>query len=98
VIYVVATIRIKPGTFSQVAAAARPAIEATRKEKGCISYDMHQSATDPETVVFVERWEERDNLASHMQQPHFLAWRKAGAEFILDRKIEIITPAKVDTP
>lgn len=97
-IFVVATLHIRPGTAAKVVEVAKPCIEATRKEKGCISYDIHQSQTDPNTLVFVERWEARENLAGHLQEPHFKAWRAGSAEFIVDRKIEIITPAKVDSP
>lgn len=96
-IYVVATLNIKPGTAAQLVAAAKPAIEATRKEQGCISYDLLHSQTDPETMVFVERWETRDNLTSHSKQPHLLAWRKASADFIVSRKIEVIGGGTVET-
>ncbi len=97
-IFVIATLRAKPGMAARIIEVAKPCIEGTRKEKGCISYDIHQSQTDPDTLVFVERWESRDNLAGHMQEPHFKAWRAGAAELIADRKIEIITPEKVDSP
>ena len=95
-IYVVATLHAKPGTIDKLLAVARPNIEGTRKEKGCISYDFHQKIDDPNTVVVVERWESRDNLTSHMQEPHFLTWRAEGADFIASRKVEIIDPANVE--
>ena len=95
-IYVVATIQAKPGTVDKLLAVAQPNLEGTRKEKGCISYDFHVKTDDPNTIVVVERWESRDNLTSHMQQPHFLKWRADGADFIAGRKIEIIDPANVE--
>ncbi len=95
-IYVIATLTIKPGMVDTLLAAAKPAIAETRKEQGCIAYDLHQSATDDHTFVFVERWETRENLSAHMQAPHFLAWRAAGGPCIAARKIEIISGGAIE--
>ena len=46
-IYVIAELRVKPGTADKAIAAARLSVAETVKENGCISYDMHQSVTDP---------------------------------------------------
>jgi hypothetical protein len=37
----------------------------------------------------------RRSVAS-LETPHLKAWRADGAEFIVDRKVEIVTPEKVD--
>jgi len=94
-IYVIATITIKPGSAASVLEAANPCIKATREETGCISYDLTQSMNDENTLTFVERWESYDNLKSHFNQPHMLLWREKGAQFITDRNIEIITAESV---
>lgn len=95
-IHVVATITIKPEKREKTLAAARIAIAATQQEKGCIGYDLHESVTKPGTYVFVERWESRENLTAHMNAEHFKVWRKAGAEGITSRRIEIISDGKVE--
>ena len=69
-IYVIATLKIRPGTRDAVAAAAQSAIEGTRKEEGCLLYDLHASVTDPERMVFVEQWTDREALAKHLKAPH----------------------------
>ena len=97
-IYVIAEVRVKPGTADKAIAAARACVAETVKEDGCISYDMHQSVTDPLQLVLVERWESKDKLARHMETPHFKAWRAAGPEFVAGRKVEIVTPEKIDRP
>lgn len=96
-IYVIATIAIKPEKREETLAAARVAIAATQQEKGCISYDLHESVTQPGTFVFVERWENRAAVDAHMNAEHFKVWRKAGAEGIASRKIEIVSDGKVET-
>jgi quinol monooxygenase YgiN len=94
-IYLIATLKIRPGTAAEVAAAAAPCIEGTRREPGCVSYDLHASLTDPATLVFVERWKTQADIDAHMKMPHFLAWREKAKDLILGRELEIITPADV---
>ncbi|MFV0279960.1 MAG: putative quinol monooxygenase [Rhodoblastus sp.] len=96
-IYVVATMVVAPDKREQVLAAARIAIAATRAEDGCIGYDLHESVTTPGTCVFVERWRDRAALNAHMGQEHFKAWRKASADGVVSRKIEITSDGKVET-
>ena len=95
-VYVIATLKMKPGSLDAVREGAMPCIEGTRKEAGCISYDLHQSMTDPDTLVFVERWKSRDDLNAHFHEPHFLTWRDIGGPLFLERSIEIIENGKVE--
>jgi quinol monooxygenase YgiN len=95
VIYVIAELRIRSEMAEKVFAAARNTVAATIKEDGCISYDMHQSVSDPSRLVVVERWAAREALSRHLETPHLKAWRTAGAEFILDRNVEVVTPETV---
>lgn len=96
-IFLIATLTIKPGSLPAIREAVMPCIEATRKEEGCVSYDLHESITDPNTLVFVERWESREALTAHFSAPHLIAWRDAGGEYFTGRKIEIIHPDHVET-
>ncbi len=96
-IYVIATLRVKLEKLSTLLPAAKTMIAATLKEDGCISYDLHQSISDPNTYVFVERWSGRDKLDAHFDTEHMKVWRAVGAECIAERKVEIIAPANVET-
>jgi quinol monooxygenase YgiN len=96
VIFVIAELRLKPGTVEKAAAEARKVIAGTVKENGCLAYDFHLSVTDPDKLVAVERWTSREALDAHMHVSHLQAWRAAGKEFVVSRKVEIITPEKVD--
>jgi quinol monooxygenase YgiN len=97
VIYVVATLTIKPEARAELIAAAKTVIGITRKEKGCILYDLHESTTDPARFVFVEQWETMEDLMAHGSNEHMKPWRKVVKECATaPTKIEIITPEKVD--
>ena len=72
-IYVVATLTIKPETRAEFIAAATACIKETRKEPGNIAYDLHESVTDPTKMVFVEQWENAEALVPHRGQEHMKA-------------------------
>ena len=97
-IYVVATTQVKPESRDDFIKGAKVNIEATRKEKGCISYESHSSIHDPNLFVVVERWESRDDLNAHGKAPHMKVWRELSAPLKASQTvIEIISDAKVDT-
>ena len=96
-IYVVATTQVKPESRDDFIKGAKVNIEATRKEKGCISYESHSSIHDPNLFVVVERWETRDDLTAHGRAPHMKVWRELSAPLkAAPTVIEIISDAKVD--
>jgi quinol monooxygenase YgiN len=48
----------------------------TRKEKGCVFYDLHENPSDPEDLTFIEQWESEADLDAHGQSEHIQAGRK----------------------
>ena len=95
-IYTLATLVVKPEKRADFLENARDVIAATRREPGCISYDLNSSITEPNEFIFVERWETRDALSAHFETPHLQHWRGLCAEYLAERRIEIITPEHVD--
>jgi quinol monooxygenase YgiN len=97
-IYVVATASVKPDMRAAFKQGAGACIAATRREEGCLLYDLHESITDPTRFVFVEQWTSREALGAHGRAEHMHEWRKIVKECVsAPTKIEIITPAKVET-
>ncbi len=96
-IYVIATIQVKPDKHATYLAGARTMIAATRKEDGCIFYDLTQSITSPNEFTFVERWTTRESLAAHFNTPHMAVWQAIGKDCVAGRAIEIITSTQVET-
>jgi quinol monooxygenase YgiN len=96
-IYVVATLTVKPDMRAEMIAGAKACIAETRKEAGNIAYDMHESVTDPSKMVFVEQWDNAEALEPHRKSDHMRAFGKIAAQCLAGPpKIEIITPEKVD--
>ena len=95
-IYVVATLTIKPETRADFIAAATACIMETRKEPGNIAYDLHESVTDHSKMVFVEQWENMEALGPHRTAEHMKTFGRVAVKcFSAPPKIEIITPADV---
>ncbi len=96
-IYVVATLSVKPESHAEFIAAATACIEATRKEPGNIAYDLHESVTDHTKMVFVEQWENAEALVPHRAAEHMKTFGRVAVKcFAAPPKIEVITPAKID--
>jgi quinol monooxygenase YgiN len=85
---VVAKIIAKPGLEEQVKATLLNLITPTRKEAGCINYDLHQSQEDKAHFLFYENWISRKDLDDHLKTPHLEAFLGKAAE-LLAEPIEI---------
>lgn len=94
-IYVVATLMIKPETHAEFIAAATACIKETRKEPGNIAYDLHESVTDHSKMVFVEQWENAEALVPHRAAEHMKTFGRVVVKCLsAPPKIEVITPEK----
>lgn len=57
-------------------------IEPTRKESGCIRYELYQDITNTGLFTFVEEWESQEHLDVHMKTPHLVAAGEAFSKII----------------
>ena len=83
-IYVVATLTVKPETRAEFIAAATACIKETRKEPGNIAYDLHESVTDPSKMVFVEQWENEEALVPHRAAEHMKTFGRVAVKCMSD--------------
>ena len=70
----VVTLRAKDGQHLLLEAELRALVGPTRKEEGCLQYDLHRGADHPGTYLFHEVWESREHHAAHTRTQHFLRW------------------------
>ena len=61
-------------------------IAPTRKEGGCIGYNLHQDNEDPSIFIFYETWENADCLEQHMNSAHFKNYVNA-VEGLIEGKV-----------
>jgi quinol monooxygenase YgiN len=70
----VVTLRAKEGQEGLLEAELRALVAPTRKEEGCLTYDLYRSTDGPGAFLLHEVWTSRDHHARHKQTPHFLRW------------------------
>ena len=60
-------------------------LEPTRKEDGCLRYDLHQDLDNPNILMFYEIWETTEAWKAHDGKQHITNFLKA-----IDGKVEKI--------
>ena len=75
VIHVIATFLAAPGREDELESALQTLIEPTRREAGCLRYDLLRSfpGVQPVEFVFVEEWASVEELDAHGRMPHLQA-------------------------
>jgi quinol monooxygenase YgiN len=61
----VVSITAAPGKGAQFAQAFRPRCEQSRKDPGCLQFDLFQSVSDPDSFALLELWENQAALDNH---------------------------------
>jgi len=72
-ITVVATFEARPGKEKELKEALLTLIAPTRKEAGCLNYDLHVSPEHPGKFLFHENWTTKEALDAHLRAPHVAA-------------------------
>ncbi|WP_327355407.1 putative quinol monooxygenase [Streptomyces sp. NBC_01304] len=70
-----------PGRGGDQIAAYKRLAPLVRAEDGCLQYDLHQVAGDPDRFVLIERWSSRAALAAHDATPHMIEADAASPAF-----------------
>jgi quinol monooxygenase YgiN len=71
-ISVTARVRALKGMEDEVRRECLALVAPSRAERGCINYDLHQSADDAGLFLFYENWESREDLDNHLATAHAL--------------------------
>jgi quinol monooxygenase YgiN len=67
---VVVKITARPDTATAMRAVVLALAAASRKEDGCIRYDVFQNGAEPHVFVLVEEWTSAASLDAHNMTPH----------------------------
>ncbi len=68
---VVAHLTAKEDKAQELEDVLKAVIPGTRKEKGCISYELFVSTSNPAQLTFIEEWDDNDCLGAHLASPDF---------------------------
>lgn len=70
---VIATFQAQPGKEAELKQALISLVAPTRKEAGCINYDLHVLPDDPGKFLFHENWTSKAALDDHLKSDHVQA-------------------------
>ncbi len=88
-ISVIAKLPIKEDKVDEAVATIKELIQDVAKEDGTLLYTLNRDSKNPNTLVFMERYKDKDALNAHSATPHFKAFfAKSGA--LLSGKPEVM--------
>ena len=71
---IVVLMRARSGHEPFLEAELRAMVAPTRKEEGCLQYDLHRAADGTGAFLLHEVWESREHHTAHTKTDHFLRW------------------------
>ena len=85
---IIAKLLIKEGKIDQALALIKELMKDVAQEKGCLLYTLNRDKKNPNTLVFMERYQDNEALKSHGQTPYIKDFFTKLAE-LLDGRPEI---------
>jgi quinol monooxygenase YgiN len=79
-------LRAKEGQQPLLEAELRALVGPTRREEGCLTYDLHQCVEGPSGYLLHEVWASREHHRAHTQTPHFIRWNARKDALLLARE------------
>ncbi len=70
---VVAHIRARPEKLEELRRMLVGLVGPTRKEAGCVRYQLYRNNADPQDFTFVEEWASDAALDKHLKKPYLQA-------------------------
>jgi quinol monooxygenase YgiN len=80
-------LRPRDGQDMMLEAELRALIGPTRKEEGCLRYDLHRSVEGPGAFLLHEIWETREHHTAHTKTDHFLRWNARKDALLASREV-----------
>ncbi|HMA86943.1 MAG TPA: putative quinol monooxygenase [Desulfosalsimonadaceae bacterium] len=91
-IAVIATLPVKPEKREEALAAVKELMAGVADEDGTIDYTLNIDEQDPDTFIFIERYQDMAALTAHSATPHFKAFMDKASEFAADApEIRVLT-------
>jgi len=81
---VVAQLKAKPGLEQRLKAELLAMLAPSRKDPGCINYDLHVAPDHPGKFMFHENWQSKQHLDDHLATPHLKAFFAKAGELLAE--------------
>jgi len=67
-------LRAREGQETLLEAELRALAGPSRREEGCLTYNLHRAIDTPGALLLHEVWASREAHTEHTHTPHFLRW------------------------
>jgi quinol monooxygenase YgiN len=78
-IIVTGSITAGPDTIEEAVRLGVEHVHRSRLEPGCLLHSVHRDVENPNRLVFIEHWADRDALRTHFRVPASGAFARAAA-------------------
>lgn len=68
-IIVTGSVTVRPDAMDEAIAISLEHVHRSRDESGCLLHSVHVDVEDPNRLVFLEHWQDRDALDAHFAVP-----------------------------
>ncbi len=83
--------RAREGQEGVLEQELRSLVGPTRKEEGCLAYELHRAANTPGLFLLIEIWASRDHHTRHLETPHMQRWAACKDAFLESREASFWT-------
>jgi len=100
-IFVIATIEVKPGKRDAFLAEFHKNMPNVKAEKGCVEYGptvdvktdiKAQVPLRDNVVTVVEKWESLQALHAHLAAPHMATYRERVKDYVVGVTLQVLEP------
>jgi quinol monooxygenase YgiN len=84
VIIVTGSVKARPEMREEALRLSLEHVHRSRLEPGCILHSVHHDVEDPNRLVFLEHWADRDALTAHFRVPASGAFARALGDLAAD--------------
>ena len=88
---IIARIESKKENIELVKKEVLKLVEPTRKEEGCIQYDLHQDNENSEVFIFTEIWENQELWQVHIENTPLQNFIKVTDGLLVDLTVNQMT-------
>jgi quinol monooxygenase YgiN len=83
-------VHVKPGAVAAFEAATEQNASNSRREPGCVRFDVLRQRDDPARFVLVEVYRDADAAAAHKTTAHYLAWRDTVTDLMAEPRVGVL--------
>jgi quinol monooxygenase YgiN len=89
IIDIVALNKVKEGKKEEFIRLAQELIQKSLAEEGCIFYDLYEDMKEPNTLTFIEKWQNEEAIASHNNSKHFTSIVPLLGQLVEEKEVRV---------